>query len=291
LLYIAVPSLLLGVLAAAFVTFHLVRLGVWICRGGGPVVMPWSTAALPARSPFAQLLCTRDASKLAPCSSGSCALVFWKRPRGAGLAAFLCDAITGFTGIYTVAADCSLEAAGELWLMKSAPLDVRSRRINGPHYMPLSACTATVMTRVDVSGHIDGNRLLCDLEERISCSTVRHKGSNPLPYLFGRTHPDRVTCSSFIGLAILRQESAPLARALRQALDERFTYGEISPPDLARAMAILGLYPEGSDEPIRTVSLRTGLRRLFGTWEVSQGAGPAYRSAATTREWVGHENL
>lgn len=249
-------AFVLCVLVAVLPAFLFARLVIWISRGGECVVFPWRSAVHAPGSPVALRRCTRDGSKLSIRGDGGCSLVFWKRPRRAGLAAFLCDAITGFTGIYTVAADCSLEAEGERWLMKSAPLDVGNRRIDGPHYVPLSAGTAAVMTRVDVSGHIDSTRLLRDLAERIASPAVRHKGSNPLPYIFGLTHPDRVTCSSFIGLAILRQESSPLARALRQALAERFTYGEISPSDLARAMAILGLCPEGSDEAIQTVSLR-----------------------------------
>ena len=189
---------------------------IWISRGGEYVVIPWRAAVHVPGSLVALRRCTRDGSKLSVRSDAGCSLVFWKRPRNAGLAAFLCDAITGFTGIYTVAVDCSLEAEGERWLMKSAPFDVGNRRIDGPHYVPLSAGAAAAMTRVDVSGHIDGKRLLRDLAERISSPAVRHKSSNPLPYIFGRTDPDRVTCSSFIGLAILRQDSAPLAlRPLR----------------------------------------------------------------------------
>jgi hypothetical protein len=48
---------------------------------------------------------------------------------------------------------------------------------------------------------------------------------------------------------------APLAEALRQALNERFTYSEIAPAHLARAAAILTLRPKSPEERFRKISV------------------------------------
>lgn len=266
MLWIEVALLTLGIFVVAFVLFHFARLGMWIYRGGGSVIIPWTVTSPPPWSPFAHLRRTRDGSKFSVRNEGSCCLIFWKLPPRPGLGAFLGDAISGFAGICTVAADCSLESQGEPWLIKSGPWSIQNRLISGPHYMALAACPLPVMARVDISEFIDARQLLRDLQERISCPAVRHKSANPLLYLLGSTRPDRVTCSSLIGLAILRQDSTPLERALRLALRERFTYGEITPADLARALAILGLSPQGTKEPIRTAPWWEGcdILKAFG---------------------------
>jgi hypothetical protein len=82
---------------------------------------------------------------------------------------------------------------------------------------------------------LDAGVLLADLCAAIENPAVRHKGAAPIGYLAGRTGPNRVTCSGLIGQAVLRQPESPYGQALRESLRRRWTYGEITPADLARA--------------------------------------------------------
>ncbi|HWB84037.1 MAG TPA: hypothetical protein VG675_07850 [Bryobacteraceae bacterium] len=249
----AVPALAMlfagGILALAAGGFVL-----WVLRGGTSVVVPWSTADLPALSVFAHRLRTRDGSFLSVRKPGYCVIVLWKRERWPGLAMWIADAVTGFTGVWSAELDCSLEAGGEPWMIVSGAFRFPGFRIDGPQYAPQAASHGCAIARIDISSLIDGRHLLADLQNIIADPAVRHKGAAGAPaYIFGRTRSDRVICSSLIGNAILRQPESVMAQALKQALRERFTYGEITPADLARAAAILHLCPEGVATPVRTV--------------------------------------
>jgi len=218
----------------------LCRYAIWLCRGGARIEVPWSSESSPPYSPFAHRRRTR--SRPAAALPGTpCALLFWKRTPEAGLDDVLFDIFTGFTGIATVALDFGLETGPSRWVITCGRFKLRGRELDGPHYAPIEACQGASLARVDIAAAIDPGKLLSDLEAVIADSKVRHKGSAPLSYFLGITPQNRVTCSSLIGRAILRQPSQPLAQALRQALKERFTYGEIAPADLARAAAILNL--------------------------------------------------
>lgn len=173
---------------------------------------------------------------------GSCALLFWRQLPNRRVTEFLYDAVTGFSGIWGVALDFSLQGGGCRWVITSGEYRLLRGKLSGPHYAPLEACRGAALARIDISGVIDSRQLLTDLQSTISDPGIRHKnGAAALSYLLGTTREDHVTCSSLIGRAILRQPSQSLARALREALEQRLTYGEITPADLARAAAILNL--------------------------------------------------
>ncbi|HTW63739.1 MAG TPA: cupin domain-containing protein [Bryobacteraceae bacterium] len=292
---------------AAGLVFVLVRFACWICRDGNTVLVPWHTNATPVFSALAGRCRTRDASGLSIREPGYCALVFMKRPKRSmkrphryGLDLLLFDTVTGGTGIFSTAVDFSYEASHLPWVVTSDALRTRHWRIDGPHFAPLAACAPAGFVSVDVSRYIDAHRLRDDLVRLIADPNIRHRGIAPFSYLFGRTRADRVTCSGFIGQAILRQEGAPLAAALRRALRERFTYGEIAPADLARAAAILGLRPNGSLESIRKVFIWERLRRvvsvdmrnailllaiaILAPLRAADPTMPVYWSAAQTQE-------
>jgi hypothetical protein len=261
-------ELLTGVFVpiAIGVLFHLARFAYWIWKIGDTIVIPWDNDATPPFAPLASRARTRVASRLAIREPDYCALIFMKRPKRCGpkryrMDMLLFDVITGCTGVYSTAVDCSHEADHRPWIITSDALRTPYWRIDGPHFAPLAACAPSGFVAVDISSHIDAHELLADLRRSIQDHKIRHKGIAPFSYLFGRTPANRVTCSGFIGQAILRQESTPLAAALRCALRERFTYGEISPADLARAAAILRLAPKGAAEPIRKISVWEWLRR------------------------------
>jgi hypothetical protein len=225
------------------------------------VVIPWGVKESPPASVFSQRSRTRRQAGLEVRDEGCCALVFCKRARRFRPDLILLDLATGNTGAIAVAADLTLERQHEPWLITSGRLELGRYRVDGPHYAPAEAWAEGPCAKVDVSPYIDARQLLAHLHEGVRNPAIRHKGFAPFSYICGRTRPDRVTCSSFIGNAILRQPSSPLARALRRALRERLTYGEISPADLARASAILRLLPEGSSQAIR---LRPLLRKAAG---------------------------
>ena len=256
----AVPAILTG----GFLAYQFLRFLVWIQRGGSRVVVPWDKAHLPRSSVFARRRLTRDGAFLSVREPDSCQLLFWKRPRGAvGVSPLLADAVTGWTGIWSVAVDCSLESQSEPWVITSGEFRLGTMRVSGPHYAPLSACHGSALARIDISSYIDASKLLADLRASIGDPAIRHNGvRETLNFFLGRVREDRVNCSSLAGRAILKQPSSPMARALRQALRDRFTYGDITPADLARAAAILGLCPGGVGIPVRAVPV---------LWQTSAG--------------------
>ncbi len=244
---LAFPAALLGVLIIGI----LARLCWWILRGGSRVVIPWTNPRNPQGRSLSQRLRTRVGSHLTLRDPGYCALVFWKAPRGF----LLLDLLTGAAGVRGVGADFSHTCANESWLITSHAIVAPRWSVDGPHFAPLSACYGPAQVRVNISSFIEVPRLLSDLEEFVYRPSIRHRGFDLPGYLLGLPGRNRVTCSGLIGGAILRQDTAPLARALRQALRERFTYGEITPADLARAVAILGMVPEGQTRPMITVPI------------------------------------
>lgn len=251
-----------AILLAVFLAYQFLRFLVWAHRGGSRVVVPWDEAHLPRRSVFARRRLARDGRFLSVREPASCHLLLWRRPREAvGLSPRLADAVTGWTGIWSVAVDCSLEFGGESWVITSGEFRLGRRRLSGPHYAPLAACHGSALARLDISSYIDASRLLDDLRRSVANPAIRHKGAREaLDFLLGRARENRVNCSILAGRAILKQPSSPLAQALRQAMLDRFIYGDVTPADLARAAAILGLCPDGVGVPIRTVPV---LRRAF----------------------------
>lgn len=251
----AFPAVLLG----GFLAYQFLRFLVWTRRGGSRVVVPWNEAHLPRFSVFAQRRRTRDGSFLSAREPDSCQLLLWKRPRGAiGLSPLLADAATGWTGIWSVSVDCSLESEGEPCVITSGEFRPGKMRLSGPHYAPLAACHGSALARIDISSYIDASRLLADLRNSIANPAIRHNGAREtLDFLLGRVREDRVNRSSLAGRAILKQASSPMAKALRQAMRDRFTYGDVTPADLARTAAILGLRPTVLASP-------SGPSRCFG---------------------------
>ena len=252
-----------AVLLGGFLASQLLRFLVWTWRGGSRVVVPWNEAHLPQFPVLAQRRRTRDGSFLSVREPGFCQLLFWKLPRGKiGLTPLLADAVTGWTGIWAVAMDCSLESKGEPWVITSGEFQLGETRLSGPHYAPLAACPGSALARIDISPHIDASRLLADLRNTVANPAVRHNGAREtLDFLLARVREDRVNCSGLAGRAILKQPSSTMAKALRQAMRDRFIWGDVTPADLARAAAILGLSPDGASIPIRTVPV---LRRASG---------------------------
>jgi len=244
-----------AVVLCAALLYHMLR--VWVVRGGTRIVVPWHQDDVPRFSVLAHRSRTRDGSFLSVRDPGRCSLVFWKRPPKAGIEMFIADAVQVFAGIWGCAADCALEAGGQSWLITSIELHARDWHLSGPHYAPLEAFRGAGIACVDLSSCIDVARFRADLSRSVADPEIRHKGLNgAVDFLFGRTREDRVTCSSLIAQAILRQPSSSLAQALGRALNERFSYGEITPADLARAIAILGLAtPEPASRPFQLIPL------------------------------------
>jgi hypothetical protein len=261
-------ALLLAALAAAgaFLLFLLFRFAAWALQGGSQVRVPWTVEVLRhPTSRFAERRRTRDGAFLRTADPHHCTLVFWRRSLSRSLdlvrlEQVMRDAVTGFTGIETIAADFSLEGRGERWLITSTALKRQGLCIDGPHYEPWSACAGSALARVDFSRHLNSAQLLADLKERIRDRTVHHQCA-PWAFVTGRTSPHRVTCSGLIGAAILRQPTSPAAMALQQALKERFTYGEVTPADMARCASILELRETHTGEPFRLIRV---LRRAPG---------------------------
>ena len=238
-------------------------------------MVPWREGGLPRFSVFAQLRRTREGSLLSVRDPDSCHLLLWKRPQGltgpsvpsasVAISALLADAVTGCTGIWSVAVDCSLELDGEPWVITSGEFHLRKTRLSGPHYAPLAACHGSALARIDISSCVDARRLLADLRSSIANPAIRHNGAREsLDFLLARMREERVNCSSLAGRAILKQPSSLLAKALRQALRDRFTWGDVTPADLARATAILKLCPSGAATPVRQVPIFPVPRRGAG---------------------------
>ncbi len=215
------------------------------------MIVPWISAADSHSSFFAHRSCSRDSASVTVSYPGKCVLILWKRHKRPDWKSRFADIVTTFSHVSTVQLDCGLRLNDEPCLITSDDF-----LISGPQYVPQSFVRGSAVARIDVAPYIDAGRLLADLESAIEDRSVRHKGlSGILAYAFGTTRPDRVICSSLIGNAILRQPDSPLAKALKQAMRERWNYGEIAPADLARMAAALDLRPEDAPEPVRTTPI------------------------------------
>ncbi len=246
-------------LAAICLSARVVRFGLRLARRGTRVVIPWSTSGLPAYAPRSFLKRTRDGSRLSVCNADRCELVFWTHSPVLNPMSLLIDAATGFTGAVAVGVDCGLKAIdGESWLISAGPFGRGARAGAGPHYAPESSFPSQAIARVDIAGYIDPLRLREDLQQQIQEPFARSKGAAVFSFLFGDVSNRYVTCSGLIGKAILRQESTPLGRALRQALQERLWRGGVTPADLAQAVALLGLIPRGMLQPLQGRGTSTG---------------------------------
>jgi hypothetical protein len=247
---LAISAALLGAIALG----NLIWMSSRILRGSR-IVIPWTAKGIPERCWLSQRRRTRDGSHLMLRRSGYCALIFWKASPCVSLDIRIVDLLTGFSNAEGLGIDFSHTGGNESWLITSHAITTPQWSIDGPHFAPLSAWHRPAWARVDISSLIDVERLRTDMELSVSRSSIRHRGLDPLGYMLGLTRPDRVTCSGLIGGAILLQRGTRLANALSQALRERFTYGEITPADLARAAAILGLVPEGETRTIATIPI------------------------------------
>jgi hypothetical protein len=244
---------------------QLARVAVCIVRCRTRVVVPWTTEGIPFHSPFAEAFQTRDGSSLIREVPVRCTLLLWKRPDRTDLRAALVDFVTGGTGVWSVAVDCGLRSRGARWVITAGECNTLNGPESGPLYAPFSSCRASAMASIDISGELDGDLLLHHLAAAIEDRSIRFKGAPAaLSFALGIVRHDRVNCSSLIGTAILRQSESRLAAALRQALRERISYGEITPADLARMSAILALVPEGASHPITTVPL--AWRQTLQAW-------------------------
>jgi hypothetical protein len=250
-----------GLALAAAALFPVLRFAYRVWSNGDTVAIPWSARSPTAFSPLAGRFRTRDAARLSLREPGRCALIFMKRPERCRFDLALLDALTGLAGAFSTAVDLSHRDGNRGYVITSHALQMRRWRIDGPHFAPLAACAPDGFVSVDIACHIDARQLAADLERSIQNRAIRHKRFAPFSYVFGRTRADRVTCSGLIGQAILCQPLSPLARALHRALRERFTYGEITPADLARAAAILKLQTMESSDPLRIVSIWERLMR------------------------------
>jgi hypothetical protein len=231
-------------LCAIYLTGRVVRWGSWIALRGPRVVIPWSTSGLPKYTPHSFLRRTRDRSRLSVCKEDYCDLVFWTHSPTFNAMSLLIDAATGFTGAVAVAVDCGLkEIGGGSWLISAGPFGRGPRSGAGPYYAPESSFASRAIARVDIARYINPLRLREDLEQQIREPIARSKGAAVFSFLFGDVSNRFVTCSGLIGKAILRQENTPFGRALRQALYERRGRAGVTPGDLARAAAILDLFP------------------------------------------------
>lgn len=248
------PFPLVSIIAAFFLGTVMLRILLAVSRGSR-VVVPWLTNGMPGRMLFGQRLRTRDGSRLVVRDPDYCALVFWKAAPKTAWDFRVVDVLSGFSHVQAVSVDFSHHDGNGSWFITSHVIHSSHWSIDGPHFMPASSSGYSAWVPVQISSLIDVPRLRQDLERVVSEECVRHRGLDPIGYLLGLNRSDRVTCSGLLGNAILSQGDVPFANALRQALKERLTYGEITPVDLARAAAILGLIPEGASRPITAVPL------------------------------------
>ncbi|MGD0618588.1 MAG: hypothetical protein ABSB67_13085 [Bryobacteraceae bacterium] len=217
----------------------------WVAADGKHINIVWISDGLPPL-PAAELAVarkhrTRDGSHLRHQNGCNCALVFWKTPADASADTRFADLMAGFNGCTDVTIDCCVsDAAGETWLLGSGKDEnERGEMIDGPQYRAIGCLRGRMHARAPIGGLIDCERLYQDLVQRIENPDVRQKmATDWIDFALGRMDPDVVTCSGLIGQCILRQPSSPLAAALRKAMKERVTYGEITPNDLARTVAI-----------------------------------------------------
>jgi hypothetical protein len=239
---------------AAVAPFLPLRFAYWIWKGGETVAIPWSARTTARFRPSANRFRTRDSAGLSLREPGRCALIFMRRPRRYNFDLALSEVLNRWTGAFSTAVDLSHRDGDRGYVITSHALRIRHLQIDGPHFAPLAACAPEGFVSIDISRHIDARQLAADLERSIQNRAIRHRRFAPFSYLFCRTRTDRVTCSGLIGQAILRQPLSPLAEALGRALRE-FTYGEITPADLAHAAAILKLETMESSDPFRIVSV------------------------------------
>jgi hypothetical protein len=216
----------------------------WVVADGKHVNIAWTSDGLtplaPAELAIAQRLRTRDGSRLQHRKGCNCALVFWKLTADPGFDARIVDFLAGFNGCTHVTIDCCVSDASGPWMIESGQGQNDRGPVEGPQYKAMAAWRGRIRARVPIGDFIDCERLHRDLAERIANPRVHQKGLEYwADFALGRTDPNVVTCSGLLGQCILRQPSSPLAAALRQAIKERITYGELTPNDLARAMAIL----------------------------------------------------
>lgn len=220
------------------------RFLIWAAAGGRHVSFAWTSDVLPPLSPREQAIAekhrTRDSSVLEHRKDCNCSLTFWKVTADPGFDSRIVNFLAGFNGCSHVSMDCCLSDASGSWMIESGLGENKKGIVlDGPQYKAVAAWQGRTRARVPIGGLIDCERLHQDLARRVEDPTVRQKGLGDwADFAIGRTRPDRLTCSGLIGQAILLQPQSALAAGLRQAMKERITYGEITPSDLARAVAI-----------------------------------------------------
>jgi hypothetical protein len=235
---------------AAVVLGITTRFSTWVASDGKHINIAWTsdglTALPPAELAMARKLRTRDGSHLRHQKGCNCAQVFWKSPPDAGMDTKVADFLAGFNGCTDVTIDCCVsDAKGVTWLMGSGRDNNEQGLVDGPQYRAMTCLRGRMRARVAIGGAIDCERLYQDLKQRIEDPHIRQKmATDWVDFALGRTDPDVVTCSGLIGQCILRQPQSRMGMALRQAIKERITYGELTPNDLARAVAI-----EEADRP------------------------------------------
>ena len=232
-----------GVVVAVLATALTAHVSHWVATDGKHVNIAWAGDGLPPLSPTEQDIAerhrTRDGSRLHHQKGCNCALVFWKAVPDPGMDTRVVDLLAGFNGCTHVTIDCCMSDATGLWMIESGEGENDRGKVDGPQYTAIGRWQGRWRARVPIGGMIDCERLYQDLARQIADPRVRQKSpADWLDFALGRTDPNVVTCSGLIGECILRQPESPLARALRRAMKERITYGELTPNDLARAMAI-----------------------------------------------------
>ena len=85
------------------------------------------------------------------------------------------------------------------------------------------------------------HHVLAQVEDR----GIRYKGvESAWAWILGVRTTRRVNCSSMIGNSILEQQESRLAAALRESMRHRLIHGDVTPADLARMVAGLGIESE-----------------------------------------------
>ena len=238
-------ALVVAVIAcvAALVMALTAHVSHWVVMDGQHVNIAWTGDGLPPLSLAEQAIAekhrTRDGSHLHHQQGCNCALVFWKAVPDPGMDTRVVDFLAGFNGCTHVTIDCCVSDATGPWMIESGEGENDQGEVNGPQYTAIGRWQGRWRARVPIGGMIDCERLYQDLARQIADPRVRQKSpADWMDFALGRTDPNVVTCSGLIGECILRQPASPLAVALHQAMKERITYGELTPNDLARAMAI-----------------------------------------------------
>jgi hypothetical protein len=246
----SVKPALVGLAAAILAAFAVIGMGLtarfstWAAGDGKLVDIAWTSDGQRLLTPSEQAAAdrhrTRDSARLHHRTGCNCALVFWKMPTEPSLDTRIVNLLAGFNGCTHVTIDCCTSDASGPWVIESGRGENEHGAVDGPQYKAMAYWRGRMRARVPIGGLIDCERLYRDLEQRVSDPRVRQKSlAYWQDFALGRTDPDVLTCSGLIGQCILRQPSTPLAAALHQAMQERFTYGELAPNDLALAIAIL----------------------------------------------------